>query len=476
MSKNVFISWSGEPSRKVASLLYAWLPRFVQSIDPFLSSEDIRKGARWFIEISNELEQINFGILCVTRSNLDAPWLLFEGGALSKSLGHSRVSPLLINISNSDLQGPLAQFNTTALTGKDVKQLLQSINLHLGERKIPSDLLDAAFNLGWPEFEKELTETLADLEPTIVAKSERSERDVLDELLQLTRNIAQQVLSSPSDDIDVGRLLKVSSPEEASNLISRLADLTDHEKRLKLMDVVSHELLTPIVSIKSNVSFLQRRVQEVSPEALQLKFFDILADCESLLLQVDQLRYVLGQSPFESKSELVLVFSDVVLKTISQLQPILREKGFDLSNIEYSQGDVRRIRVVAHKAWLRQAVQILLLNAIYYAEDDPEEFRIRISVDDVSDYFIIRFQDWGIGIVDGLEEKIFEAGFRSPEAHQSHVTGSGLGLAIARKVTRDGGGDLTLTNHRKPTEFQLTLPKNLKANKAIPLHDESSDS
>ena len=42
------------------------------------------------------------------------------------------MSPLLINISNSDLQGPLAQFNTTSLTREDIKLLIQSINLHLG--------------------------------------------------------------------------------------------------------------------------------------------------------------------------------------------------------------------------------------------------------------------------------------------------------------------------------------------------------
>lgn len=60
MPKNVFISWSGESSHKVAVLLYKWSLRFVNSIDIFLSSENIRKGAHWFSEVSGELEQINF--------------------------------------------------------------------------------------------------------------------------------------------------------------------------------------------------------------------------------------------------------------------------------------------------------------------------------------------------------------------------------------------------------------------------------
>lgn len=464
MSKNVFISWSGEPSRKVASLLYRWLPSFVHAIEPFLSSEDIRKGAIWSTELSNALAHIDFGILCVTRDNLDAPWLLFEAGSLSKILGHSRVSPLLINISNSDLQGPLAQFNTTSLTKNDFKQLIQAINLHLGERKIPSDLLDHAFEIGWPSFEKQLSETLAELEPTTAMASEVSPSDILDELLKLTRNIAQQVLSGPSQDIDVGRLLKVSSPEEAASLFSRLGDLTDHEKQRGMLDVVSHELLAPIVGIRSNVSFLQVGIHELPHETIELKFNDILADCEILLLQVDQLRYVLGQEPFESTPKLVLVFKDVVLKTINQLKPLLRDRDFDLSKIEYVRSDVGRIRVVAHKAWLQQAVYALLINAITFAEADPMAFRIMISVDESEDDFIISFQDWGIGISHGLEEKIFEAGFRSPDAHQFHVTGSGLGLTIAQKLMREGGGDLILSHRQKPTEFRLVLPKHLGEN------------
>lgn len=73
MDKNVFISWSGQRSCKVAKLLYEWLPTVIQTIEPFLSSEDIEKGARWFADIENKLNQINFEILCITLENMNAP-------------------------------------------------------------------------------------------------------------------------------------------------------------------------------------------------------------------------------------------------------------------------------------------------------------------------------------------------------------------------------------------------------------------
>ena len=71
----VFISWSGDTSLKVAQLLRDWLPYVINAIEPYVSSEDIDKGARWSTDIAKELEDSTFGILCVTRDNLNAPWL-----------------------------------------------------------------------------------------------------------------------------------------------------------------------------------------------------------------------------------------------------------------------------------------------------------------------------------------------------------------------------------------------------------------
>jgi signal transduction histidine kinase len=83
-------------------------------------------------------------------------------------------------------------------------------------------------------------------------------------------------------------------------------------------------------------------------------------------------------------------------------------------------------------------------------------------VEENRDSFIFRFRDWGIGVQRGLEDRIFESGFRAPEALAKHVSGSGLGLSVARAVVHELGGDLRLVTNRKPTEFQMTLPKSLK--------------
>src|SRR5438105_9228565 len=105
----VFISWSGEAAHAVAELLDRWLPNVIQSVEPWLSSEDIDKGSIWSSDI-NEALSTSIGVLCVTKENKDAPWLLFEAGGLSKGLTKARVCPLLIDLASKELQPPLSQF------------------------------------------------------------------------------------------------------------------------------------------------------------------------------------------------------------------------------------------------------------------------------------------------------------------------------------------------------------------------------
>ena len=86
----VFISWSGEFSRKAAESLSKWIQIIIQTVDVFYSPDDIEKGENWNNRLSEELEQSNFGIICLTPENIKAPWILFETGALSKAT-NSRV-------------------------------------------------------------------------------------------------------------------------------------------------------------------------------------------------------------------------------------------------------------------------------------------------------------------------------------------------------------------------------------------------
>lgn len=233
------------------------------------------------------------------------------------------------------------------------------------------------------------------------------------------------------------------------------------QKQRGLLDKISHELRAPVVGIRSNASYLQHRRTGLSDETIDRKLDDILADCENLLFQVKELEHILGRKPPEPKIARTLLFRDVIIKTLRQLKPLVLEHGFTLEQIEYDGADMYKIEpLYVDRSQINQVVYNLLINAIKYAED---EFRVQISVERTRDaYYVVKFRDWGMGVRTDMMEKIFDDGFRTPEATTRYPNGSGLGLTIARKIMHAYGGDLRLASNHQPTEFQMILPKSLK--------------
>ena len=124
----VFISWSGSKSQHVVEALREWLPDVINSVEPFVSSEDIHAGARWQRELASQLDLSNFGIVCVTRENQAEPWLNFEAGALAKAVDVSRLIPLAIDLKPSDVELPLGEFQAQPLSEEGLRAIVVSIN------------------------------------------------------------------------------------------------------------------------------------------------------------------------------------------------------------------------------------------------------------------------------------------------------------------------------------------------------------
>ena len=188
----VFISWSGARSKKVALIFRDWLPSVIQSIEAFVSSEDIEKGARWNTDIAQELKESTFGIICVTKDNLGAPWLNFEAGALSKTIENTYVAPFLFDVKPSELTGsPISQFQATSFNKDDVKRLVETLNAATGN-VLPAQRLDTAFNLWYTGLEDQLNELLSNGDEADSvdngAKVLPENSDILEEILETSRN------------------------------------------------------------------------------------------------------------------------------------------------------------------------------------------------------------------------------------------------------------------------------------------------
>lgn len=210
---DIFVSWSGEPSRELAGAVRDWLQAVLQYTRPWLSDQDIESGKRWSLEIGKVLERTNFGILCLTQANSQAPWVLFEAGALSKSVEEGRLVPVLFDMGLKDLTGPLSQFQAIQFDKSTVKDLLTSINSVAPETvRVTPNVLDRSFDMAWPDLRKRVDEILSRHKSAQVGKlRKRPDGEILEELVGAIRALdhrftaLEELTRLPSRRTDLAR-------------------------------------------------------------------------------------------------------------------------------------------------------------------------------------------------------------------------------------------------------------------------------
>lgn len=195
----VFICWSGERSKSIASNLRDWLPRVIQQIDPWMSDEDITKGKRWATELSVQLGQTNFGIACLTPDNKNSDWMLFETGALAKQIQDSHVVPYLTQLTPKEITGPYTLFQMTDSTKLGTEKLIIAINEAL-ETPLPISVITPSFEKWWPDLEKEL-KAIEDWRES--SSQQRNERSILEEILIRVRDLPRELIQRDDGEPDL---------------------------------------------------------------------------------------------------------------------------------------------------------------------------------------------------------------------------------------------------------------------------------
>lgn len=192
----IFISWSGKKSREVAIAIRDWLPGVINSVEPFVSSKDLQAGTRWQQEVAQQLEATDFGIICVTKSNQSAPWLNFEAGALAKAVDVSRVIPLAIDLKPSDIEQPLGQFQAQPLSSEGMAEVVRCINANL-EAPLADGLLAKSLEKWWPDLSAVVEAIPDETRGGKGKRGERSERELLEEVLNTVRSLSRAATSDP---------------------------------------------------------------------------------------------------------------------------------------------------------------------------------------------------------------------------------------------------------------------------------------
>lgn len=253
---DIFLSFSGERSKRVASALKEWLPVVLSDeVKPWLSKE-IGAGERWSHEVAQKLQETNFGIICLTRDNLDARWIHFEAGALSKVLDESYVCPYLLDISFSEIGEPLSQFQAKRTNKKDTFELLKSVG-SVFPKPLDEISLSKRFEALWPELENELKDIPEDQGGEHEAP--RPVQDVLEELVETVRSVDRRV-----GNLDTRLTLFESEPEPYQGI-------GESSKRRSWWDmVVSH--MRESRNMPAAAVFGEAMVTHVSENTLALTF------------------------------------------------------------------------------------------------------------------------------------------------------------------------------------------------------------
>ena len=152
----VFLSWSGDRSKRVAEALRDWLPGALQAVEPWLSSRDAAVGKRWTSSLAKALEDAQVAIVCLTQENVRAEWLQFEAGAVSRLSEEVLLCLYALDAEATTIDGPLSQFQIVRADRDGTFRLLEALNQSARGPKIADKQLERAFNLWWPELSRPL--------------------------------------------------------------------------------------------------------------------------------------------------------------------------------------------------------------------------------------------------------------------------------------------------------------------------------
>lgn len=182
---NIFISWSGDRSRWVATGLSEWLPLVVQAAKPFISTS-MEKGTRGLEVIGEKLQQMKVGITVLTHENLLNPWINYEAGALTKTIDdRTRLCTFLLGgLKPEDVPRPLGTFQATVANKEQTYELVRTINKSVGDTPVSDANLKMVFDKMWPDF-KEKLDTMPAAGSSLAPK--RDVQDIVAEILKTVR-------------------------------------------------------------------------------------------------------------------------------------------------------------------------------------------------------------------------------------------------------------------------------------------------
>ncbi len=240
------------------------------------------------------------------------------------------------------------------------------------------------------------------------------------------------------------------------NTIFVVREVRRNEQHDTFINAVTHELKTPIASIRLYLETLQARPME---EEQRKKFYStMLQDTDRLLSTVEQvLRAGQVSHKSDTQSWMALDLGELAQECVSlaRARHHLADEAIELRN--HAVG-VEETRVYGDPDGLRTAILNLLDNSVKYS---TEKINIIVDVAAEGRNVLLRVRDEGVGIDPSEIKRIFRRFYRVPQRVKARVKGTGLGLFIVRSIAKQHGGDAVAYSAGvgRGTTVTLRLPR-----------------
>ncbi|TAH62440.1 MAG: cell wall metabolism sensor histidine kinase WalK [Gottschalkiaceae bacterium] len=285
---------------------------------------------------------------------------------------------------------------------------------------------------------------------------EKNNRITLSSIMSENKWRGNEIIQLDSNVYNAEYAPLIDEKENIGGMIIVFQDITEQQKlenmRKEFVANVSHELKTPITTIKSYTETLMDGA--IGDKDIAMNFLSIVDDeCDRMarivrsLLQLSDLDY--KQTKWNKKS---LDINELLEKIYLKIKMAAEEKKQEIKlQLEENIG-----HITADKDGIEQVILNIITNAIKYT---PENGVIEITAKPEGEKVIITVKDDGIGIPKEDMSRIFERFYRVDKARSREMGGTGLGLSIAKQIVEAHNGEIQIqSQYKSGTTVDIIFP------------------
>jgi PAS domain S-box-containing protein len=303
------------------------------------------------------------------------------------------------------------------------------------------------------------TEILGQHATVIVPKEKMKERKNIFQMLHAGKNIVSfETQRKKKDGTNIDVALTISPVQDAKKVLlgysAVVRDITQQKEELKqknaFIGIASHELKTPITSLKAYTQLLQKRLAQANDEKNIRMINTINSQTDKVVHLINDLlqmsRLDSGKFTIQRK---VFSLPELVEKVVHTIQDITPTHVITIDSTIQSP-------VYADESKIEEVLINLLTNAIKYS---PAADKVLVHISQDARHAIVSIQDFGIGIDRNDQQHIFKRFYRSTGKEHMMISGFGLGLYIAAEIMKQHQCKIWVKSQvGKGSTFTFTIP------------------